>query len=117
MTPSGLGCEKVSFSGSRMRASSREYLLRPETLESIFYLYRVTGDEKYRDWSWNIMSAINNHLKTPWGYASAEDVTRIPVQLRDSEETFMGAETLKYAYLIHMPESLLPLEYFVLNTE
>ena len=24
-------------------------LLRPETIESLFYLYRVTGDEKWRD--------------------------------------------------------------------
>ncbi len=32
----------------------RHNLLRPETVESLFYLYRLTGEEKYRKWGWNI---------------------------------------------------------------
>ncbi len=32
----------------------RHNLLRPETVESLFYLYRFTKNEKYRDWGWNI---------------------------------------------------------------
>lgn len=115
--PSGLGSETVSFENGTMTPNNAEYNLRPETLESLFYLYRVTGEEKYRDWSWNIMKAINKHLRTKWGYAAAADVQSMPVKLKDSEETFMGAETLKYAYLIHQPTSVIPLDQWVFNTE
>ena len=31
------------------------YLLRPETVESYFYLWRVTHDQKYRDWGWEVV--------------------------------------------------------------
>ena len=34
----------------------RHNLLRPETVESLFYLYRLTKDEKYRKWGWNIFN-------------------------------------------------------------
>lgn len=36
-----------------------QYILRPEVLESFYYAYRLTGDQKYRDWSWNGFVAIN----------------------------------------------------------
>ena len=29
---------------------------RPETIESLFYLYRVTGDKKYQDIGWEIFT-------------------------------------------------------------
>lgn len=27
-------------------------ILRPETVESFFYMWRVTGDPMYREWGW-----------------------------------------------------------------
>lgn len=39
--------------------SNSDYILRPEVLESFYYAYRITGDQKYRDWSWNGFVAIN----------------------------------------------------------
>lgn len=122
-SPSGISPEKVAFSqtGEMILGGSgrdtRGNRGRPETLEALFYMYRVTGNKTYRDWSWNIFKAINTHLKTAHGFASARDVTHVPVDLTDSEETFVGAETLKYALLIHLNSSAMPLEEFVLNTE
>jgi len=115
-TASGLAPEISSF-GSSMHPQSVGYRLRPETLESLFYMFRVTGDTKYRDWSWEIFQAINKHTRTNYGFAAVEDVDTVPVSLRDSEESFMGAETLKYALLVHLPPEALPLDRFVLNTE
>jgi len=115
-TESGLAPEISSF-GQTMNAQSRHYRLRPETLESLFYMFRVTGNETYREWSWDIFQAINKHTRTNYGFAAVEDVDTVPVSLRDSEETFMGAETLKYALLVHLPPEALPLDRFVLNTE
>lgn len=33
-------------------------LLRPETVESLFVLYRITGDQKYREWGWEIFESF-----------------------------------------------------------
>eukprot|EP00747_Dinoflagellata_sp_TGD_P003704 gnl/TRDRNA2_/TRDRNA2_109586_c0_seq1.p1 gnl/TRDRNA2_/TRDRNA2_109586_c0~~gnl/TRDRNA2_/TRDRNA2_109586_c0_seq1.p1 ORF type:complete len:526 (-),score=59.30 gnl/TRDRNA2_/TRDRNA2_109586_c0_seq1:106-1629(-) len=114
---SGLAPDTVAVEGDRLVPKNPEYRLRPETLESLFYMYHATGNETYRDWSWNIFSAIDKHERTPYGFASASDVTSVPVRLTDSEETFMGAETLKYAFLIHQPCSRQLLEKYVFNTE
>ena len=35
-----------------MKANERYYILRPETIESYFVLWRLTHDQKYRDWGW-----------------------------------------------------------------
>lgn len=29
------------------------YILRPEVIETYFYLWRFTKDQKYRDWAWD----------------------------------------------------------------
>jgi len=116
-SPSGIAPESVSFYSGTMRPQTKENRLRPETLESLYYLYIVTGDEKYKSWSWDIFSAIVKHTKVKFGFAAVSDVTRVPVVLRDSEETFMGAETLKYAYLAQQVCQPLPLDKFVFTTE
>jgi mannosyl-oligosaccharide alpha-1,2-mannosidase len=116
-SPSGIAPETVSFSSGAMQPENKENRLRPETLESLYYLYIVTGDKKYKSWSWNIFNAIVKHTKVKFGFAAVSDVTRVPVTLRDSEETFMGAETLKYAYLIQQICEPLPLDKFVFTTE
>ncbi len=36
--------------------SDRHYILRPETVESLFILYRVTGDPIYQEWGWEIFN-------------------------------------------------------------
>jgi hypothetical protein len=48
---------------------SAKYLLRPETIESLFYLWRKTHNEIYRDWGWQILLAIEEHCKTPIAYS------------------------------------------------
>ena len=37
------------------RANEKMYLLRPETVESFFVLWRLTHDQKYRDWGWEVV--------------------------------------------------------------
>jgi mannosyl-oligosaccharide alpha-1,2-mannosidase len=45
----------------------RHNLLRPETVESLFTLYRVTGDEKYREWGWNIFKSFERWSRVESG--------------------------------------------------
>jgi len=115
-SPSGLAPESSAI-GQKVEPVEKGYRVRPETLESLFYLYRITGNETYRQWSSEIFNAINKHTRTKFGFASVRDVTRVPVALEDSQEKFVGAETLKYALLVHLPSTVLPMDRFVLNTE
>lgn len=93
------------------------YWQRPETLESIFYLYRLTGEERYRDWGWEIFQAIERHSRQAVGYAMLEDAMQVPPQPRDMMNSWFLAETLKYLYLLFSPASALDLETHVLTTE
>jgi len=116
-SPSGLAPEASSFESGHMTPSRVSYQLRPETLESLFYLYRVTGNATYQDWSWEIFRTINKQTRTKFGFANVKDVRHGHVELDDNEATYMGAETLKYALLAQLPSSALSLKDFVLNTE
>ncbi|MCO5554243.1 hypothetical protein L7F22_007771 [Adiantum nelumboides] len=96
----------------------RHNLLRPETVESLFILYRITGDSKFRDWGWKIFQAFERHTKVEsGGFSSLDDVTTIPAPKRDKMETFFLGETLKYLYLLFGDASVLPLDKYVFNTE
>ncbi|KAK7056258.1 hypothetical protein VNI00_002811 [Paramarasmius palmivorus] len=54
------------------------YLLRPETIESLYILWRITGDVKWRHYGWRIFNAIELNTKTQYGYASLRTVERMP---------------------------------------
>nr|POF13810.1 mannosyl-oligosaccharide 1,2-alpha-mannosidase [Quercus suber] len=94
-------------------------LQRPETVESLFMMWRITRDPIYREWGWKIFKAFQKHsmLLDGEGYTSLQDVTRVPSPRRDNMESFWLAETLKYLYLLFSPNDYLPLTEVVFNTE
>ncbi|KAL3478510.1 glycoside hydrolase [Aspergillus californicus] len=97
----------------------KRYILRPEAIESIFYMWRLTGDEKYRDTAWEMFQVIEQYTKTEYGNAALRNVmeaTSNPDK-EDSMESFWMAETLKYLYLIFSETDLVSLDEFVFNTE
>lgn len=101
-----------------IKPADRHNLLRPETVESLFVLYRITGDKKYREWGWQIFEAFEKYTKVnSGGYSSLDDVTSIPPRRRDKMETFFLGETLKYLYLLFGNCSVIPLDKYVFNTE
>ncbi|XP_077005072.1 endoplasmic reticulum mannosyl-oligosaccharide 1,2-alpha-mannosidase isoform X3 [Tamandua tetradactyla] len=103
-----------------VKPADRHNLLRPETVESLFYLYRLTGDPKYQDWGWKILQSFNTHTRIPsGGYSSISNVRnpRKP-EPRDKMESFFLGETLKYLYLLFSDDTeYLSLDSFVFNTE
>ncbi|XP_029625006.1 endoplasmic reticulum mannosyl-oligosaccharide 1,2-alpha-mannosidase [Salmo trutta] len=103
-----------------VKPADRHNLLRPETVESLFYLYRFTKDAKYRDWGWDILESFNKYTRVPsGGYTSISNV-RDPVNPgpRDKMESFFLGETLKYFYLLFSDDlELLSLDKYVFNTE
>ncbi|GAA5838295.1 hypothetical protein JCM9279_003191 [Rhodotorula babjevae] len=100
-----------------VRASDRRQIGRPETIESVFYMWRLTGDRKWQDVGWTMFVNWVRHSITSAGFATISDVNRVPVQRDDSEESFVMAETLKYFYLLFSPRDLLSLDDYVFSTE
>jgi len=35
------------------------YMLRPEVTEALFYMWRSTHEQKYREWGWEIFENID----------------------------------------------------------
>jgi len=95
------------------------YMLRPETVESLFVAFRLTGDKRYRDHGWAIFQAIEKHCKIPsGGYATITNVDEVPVKYEDKMETFFLSETLKYLFLLFSDgDTTIPLSKYVFNTE
>ncbi|KAF0354953.1 glycoside hydrolase [Gigaspora margarita] len=93
------------------------YKLRPETIESLFILYRVTGDRKYQDKGWQIWQAIEKWCKTSSAYSGLINVNSEKVIQNNNMESFFLAETLKYLYLLFSPPDLISLDTYVFNTE
>jgi hypothetical protein len=94
------------------------YILRPETVESLFLAYRLTGDSKYREVGWRIFQSIEKHCRVDsGGYASIINVDEVPAQMEDKMETFLLSETFKYLYLLFDDADVLPLSQYVFNTE
>jgi hypothetical protein len=102
-----------------LQPSQEHNLLRPEAIESCFYLYRVTKRQEYRDWAWQMFVAMETHAKLKEGYDSIMNVKEVPnVGKRDKMESFFLAETLKYLYLLFSDDdSLFPFDQYVFNTE
>lgn len=93
-------------------------LQRPETVESLFYMWRITGDVKYREWGWEMFKSFSEFTAVEdGGFSSLNNANTIPPPFRDNMESFWLAETLKYFYLLFSPDDLLPLTEIVINTE
>ncbi|OAL53545.1 mannosyl-oligosaccharide 1,2-alpha-mannosidase IC [Pyrenochaeta sp. DS3sAY3a] len=68
------------------------YLLRPEALESLFYMYRITGEPRYQDMAWSMYETIERHTKATFGNAELSSVMADPPPQRDSMQSFCEAD-------------------------
>ncbi|OJT12443.1 Endoplasmic reticulum mannosyl-oligosaccharide 1,2-alpha-mannosidase [Trametes pubescens] len=116
--PPGLAEAPPRLEGDRdYRATKIDYMLRPETVESFYIMWRTTGDEVWRERGWAVFRAIEKEAKTKSGYASVASVEKSPARLKDEMPSFFTAETLKYLYLLFQDEDLILLDRWVFNTE
>jgi len=109
--------ERLHLPNGIPEISNRGYALRPEAIESIFVLYRITGDESLREAVWNMFKSIVKYTKTEFGFSSIDDVTRTEPGKIDTMESYWTAETLKYLYLLFEDPTIVSLDNFVFNTE
>ncbi|GAA48385.1 mannosyl-oligosaccharide alpha-1 2-mannosidase, partial [Clonorchis sinensis] len=116
-----LGPESFTFDsgveGVPLKSGHKPYLLRPETVESYFYLWRFTKDEAYRIAALKVVQALEKYARTPGGYSGLKDVNSPEAGHDDVQQSFFIAETLKYLYLIFSEDTLFPLDRWVFNSE
>ncbi|KAI1288985.1 glycoside hydrolase [Xylaria venustula] len=93
------------------------YILRPEAIESVFLMYRMTGDSEYQEMAWRMFQAIRNATETDLAFSAIQSVKVTDTVKSDSMESFWLAETLCYFYLIFSSPDLMNLDEFVFNTE
>ncbi|PNH43079.1 hypothetical protein VD0004_g4337 [Verticillium dahliae] len=95
----------------------RHYILRPEAIESVWYMYRITGDPIWQEKGWRMFEAVVKATATSIGNSAIEDVTSTQPTKNDEMESFWLAETLKYFYLLFADTDVISLDDWVLNTE
>lgn len=98
-----------------MQVKEAGYPLRPEIVESTYYLYRYTRDPRYLEMGRTFFTALLAHCRTEDGYTVLKDV--VTKEKGDLMPSYCLAETLKYLYLLFAPEETLDLRKVVLNTE
>ncbi|GAB2216258.1 hypothetical protein Droror1_Dr00024028 [Drosera rotundifolia] len=75
LTPTKLAAENYFFhTGQDMDVGTSWNILRPETVESLFNLWRLTGNETYQDWGWNIFQAFEKNSRIESGYVGLKDM-------------------------------------------
>ncbi|KIW09846.1 hypothetical protein PV08_11947 [Exophiala spinifera] len=126
-------CQPSSrFPPGFLQVKDPSYKLRPEAVESVFVMWRVTGDEYWREVGWDMFQSIIEHTRSPFGHAALFStmevyqrdtyerglmVRKVLARQMDDMESFWFAETLKYFYLLFSDPSLISLDEWVLNTE
>ncbi|KAH9026209.1 glycoside hydrolase family 47 protein [Lactarius pseudohatsudake] len=94
------------------------YVQRPEVLESNFYAWRVTGNEKYLHRARIAVNDFYTYLKiSTGGFAGISDVMNPNKGITDETQSFWFAEVLKYLYLTFDDPSHISLNDYVFNTE
>lgn len=89
----------------------------PEVMESVFYAYRITGQEFWRDIAWRAFLSIKQACDTGSGWAGIRNVNDLSSGAFDETQTFLFAELFKYLYLIFDDPDRFSLDDYVFNTE
>jgi len=109
------GIEPEVIDYSQMKILYRGYVLRPEIIESAFYLFHFTKDPRYLAMGQTFYDSLVKYCRTDVAYAALRHVEK--KTQRDDMESFFFAETLKYLYLLYAPPDTVNLSTTVFNTE
>ena len=109
------GIEPEVLDYKTMKVAYPGYPLRPEIVESAYYLHRLTGDPRYLEMGRTFFEGIVKHCRTETGYTTLKDVAT--KEKGDLMPSYFLTETLKYLYLLFAPDSTLDLGKVIFNTE
>ena len=111
----GLEPEAFDFEAYEVIPGGEMYYLRPEIIESCYYLHHFTGEERYLEMAKRIFEDLQTHCKTEIGYTIVKNI--ITKEKGDRMESFLFGETLKYLYLIFAPEKTINFDEIIFTTE
>ena len=109
------GIEPEEMNYMTMKISYNGYELRPEIIESAYYLHHFTNDPRYLAMGRTFFDSLTKYCRTDLAYAALRDVEK--KTKKDEMESFFFAETLKYLYLLYAPPDTIDLKKTVFNTE
>jgi mannosidase alpha-like ER degradation enhancer 2 len=109
------GIEPEEYNYLDKKIVSPGYPLRPEIIESTYYLYHYTKDPKYLRMGERMWRDFVKYCRTDEGYAALKNVTT--KEQADSMQSFLFAETFKYFYLLFAPPRVLNFDKVIFNTE
>jgi len=109
------GIEPEVLDYRTMTIKSAGYQLRPEIIESAWYLHRATHDARYLTMGKTFFDSLVAHCRTEGGYTTLKSV--VTMEKSDLMPSYFLAETLKYLYLLFAPDSAMNMDNVVFNTE
>lgn len=109
------GIEPEMYDYANDEVKVKNYPLRPEIIESAYYLYMTTGDTLYQTMGITFFNSLQQYCRTEIGYAELSSV--ITKEKNDMMESFFLAETMKYLYLLFADPATVDRRSTVFNTE
>jgi mannosidase alpha-like ER degradation enhancer 2 len=124
------GIEPEELNYTSMQIVSPGYPLRPEIVESTYYLYHYAmlgarrsrpqsptrlSPDHYQQMGRMMFEDFVKYCRTDEGYAALKSV--VTKEKADSMQSFLFAETFKYFYLLFAPAKTLDFDKVIFNTE
>jgi mannosidase alpha-like ER degradation enhancer 2 len=109
------GIEPEELNYQTMEVVHAGYPLRPEIVESTYYLYHYTKNPEYLRMGRTLFEDFVKYCRTDEGYAALKSV--VTKEKSDSMQSFLFAETFKYFYLLFAPPKTLDFDRVIFNTE
>ncbi len=109
------GIEPEELDYRKMTIVDARYALRPEIVESAYYLRHYTGEERYIEMGRTFFQSLVRYCRTDAGYTTLENV--VTKEKGDLMPSYFLAETLKYLYLLFAPDDALDFDHVTFNTE
>ena len=105
------------FFTSDFRVHWGNHPLRPELIESTYFLYKATGDTHYLDVGKKMIENLEDYARVPCGFAAIKDVTSGAHE--DQLDSYVFAETFKYLYLLFAEKSdlIINVDDYLFTTE
>ncbi|RYR38445.1 hypothetical protein Ahy_A09g043489 isoform B [Arachis hypogaea] len=94
----GFTPEGFNLASLTVQHGQKSYPLRPELIESTYWLYKATRDPRYLDAGRDMIASLQYGTRCPCGYCHISDVEHHNQD--DHMESFFLAETVKYLWLL-----------------
>lgn len=109
------GIEPELIDYSTMEVLYEGYVLRPENIESAYYLFHYTADPRYLEMGKRYFESLVEYCRNDVAYSALSSVKS--KEQVDAMQSFFLAETLKYCYLLFADEETIEFDKTLFNTE